>query len=259
MNGEWVLITGASSGIGLALARIFAANGFNLVLIARDRERLAQLADELVTRHRVQARVMAKDLAAPASPAEILAETQASGITIHVLVNDAGFGLRGALAQMELPVAMDMIQVNVNALVQVTRLFLPPMLARGKGRILNVASTAAFLPGPSMAVYYATKAFVSSFSCGLAEELAGTGVTVTTLYPGPTRTDFHRRAGTTGSQRLLARWTMEADDVARLGYDALMRGKRMLIPGFANKAGFVLCRCLPAAVMAKIARRIIEH
>jgi hypothetical protein len=257
MKNEWALVTGASSGIGRELAMLFSANGYNLVLIARNRERLAKVADELVNRHGVQAKMLVKDLAAPAAPSEILAEIRAQEITIQVLVNNAGSGLKGAFAQTALQAHLDIIHVNVNALVQLTRLFLPPMVAAGTGRILNIASTAAFQPGPLMAVYYATKAFVSSFSCALADELADSGVTVTALFPGPTRTDFHRRAGTNRSERLVARWMMDADEVARIGYRALMQGQRMVIPGLANKAGFILARLLPTAVMARLAGKII--
>jgi uncharacterized protein len=249
---NWALITGASSGIGYELAKLFAAGHFNLVLVARNETRLKQVADEMQVAHGISAKVLPKDLAQATAPAEIFEALRDTPIS--VLVNNAGFGWRGQFLQGELQLSLDMMHVNMDALVQLTHLFAQPMVARGQGRILNVASTAAFQPGPWTAIYYASKAFVFSFSVALAEELAGAGVTVTTFCPGATRTEFFERAGmhrTSGLVRL-----MPAKDVARIGYRGLMRGKRIVIPGMMNKITSTIARCLPTRVTAKTVRRI---
>jgi len=247
-----VLITGASTGIGYELAKLFAADGWHLVLVARNEARLQQVAAELRAAHRIDVKVLAKDLAVPTALAEIFEALRDTPIT--ALVNNAGFGWQGPFARGEIKVSLDMMRVNMDALVQLTHLFVQPMLARGAGRILNVASTAAFQPGPFTDIYYASKAFVYSFSVALAEELAGTGVTVTTLCPGATRTEFHDRAGMQRSLRWLP--LMEADEVARIGYRGLMRGKRIVIPGTMNRIAAALSKCLPARFTAKMVRGI---
>src|SRR4029077_14644021 len=185
---DWALITGASAGIGCELARLFAAGHFNLVLLARNEARLRELAAALEKEFKIEALVVAKDLAQPNAAAQVFDAVRATPIS--VLVNNAGFGSHGPFHQTDLALQTDMLQVNITALVQLAHLFLAPMLARGQGRILNVASTAAFQPGPMMAVHYASKAFVHSFSYALADELAGTSITVTALCPGLTRTEF---------------------------------------------------------------------
>jgi hypothetical protein len=255
---EWVLLTGASAGIGAELSRVFAAHGYNLVLLARNDARLSELAAELSRQHGVQTRVVAKDLSARNAAADILAEIERANIPISILVNNAGFGLKGLFAQGPLATCVEMVQVNISALMELTHLFLPGMLARRRGRILNVSSTAAFEPGPLMAVYYASKAFVSSFSYALAEELAGTGVSVTALCPGPTRTEFQARAGTGRSGRLAEKWLMDASEVAQIGFKGLMAGKRVVIPGFINKLGFFLAKAAPIGLAAKVARKVVE-
>src|SRR5579862_2755829 len=223
---EWALITGGSAGIGLDLAKVFAANKFNLVLIARNEARLKQVADELRGKHGIETKTLAKDLSLPNAPQEIFDALR--DIPISVLVNNAGFGWRGAFAEGDLQrQTLDMMHVNMDSLVALTRLFLPPMLERKSGRIMNVASTAAFQPGPFSNIYFATKAFVFSFSTALSEELAGTGVTVSAFCPGTTRTEFFERAGMNMSGRDLV--MMNADVVAQIGYDGLMRGKRIVI------------------------------
>lgn len=256
MNGKWALVTGASSGIGAALAQVLAENRINLILVARSAKRLQESADGLASRYGIQAKVMARDLADPASPDFIRDDLQKMGLTVHVLVNNAGFGRKAAVSQLDPNAIREMIEVNVNALVRLTRLFLPPMLSAREGRILNVASTAAFQPGPFMATYYATKAFVSMFSLALSEELTGSGVTVTTLYPGLTRTNFHRRAGTERSEKIYGLWMMEAGPVALAGYLGMMNGKRMVIPGFVNKMGYFFSKCLPIVFMARMAGKV---
>lgn len=251
---DWALVTGASSGIGSELAKVFAARGYHLVLVARDENRLKQLAEELRARHSIQAQALAKDLRSPAAPKDLF--DALGDFPISILVNNAGFGVFGRFARESLQAQTDMMQVNMTALVQLTHRFLQPMLARGSGRILNVASTAAFQPGPMINIYYASKAFVYSFSCALAEELKGTGVSVTALCPGTTRTEFFTRA----RMRIARRWPMmDARKVAEIGFRGLMQGKRVVIPGIANKIASALARRAPtgltSAIIARMHRR----
>ncbi len=247
---DWALITGASAGIGKELAKVFAARGFNLVLLARNESRLNQLAADLRAAHKIEASVLAKDLALPNAASEIFAALQ--HLSLSVLVNNAGFGTHGDFAQADLRSQSEMMQVNVVALVQLTHLFLRPMLAARRGRILNVASTAAFQPGPTASVYYASKAFVYSFSYALAAELAGSGVSVTTLCPGMTQTEFFERA----HMRSRPWAMMDAQTVAEAGYRGLMAGKRVVIPGMLNKVSSFVAKRTPARVTSAIVRRI---
>jgi short-subunit dehydrogenase len=260
VSGGAALITGASSGIGLELAKLFAQDGHDLVLVARRGDRLRVLAAELASRHRVRSTVITADLADPGTPPEIARSVEAAGLEIRYLVNNAGYGLVGRFAETDITTELRMIQVNVSALTHLTKLFLVGMLARHEGAILNVASTAGFVPGPFMAVYYATKAYVISFSEALAEELTGSGATVTVLCPGTTRTEFWAAAGADASARLLRRpWVAEAASVARAGYEGLRAGKRMVIPGLANKIMIQSVRVAPRALLTKIARRLQER
>jgi short-subunit dehydrogenase len=253
------LITGASSGIGLELAKLFAQDGHDLVLVARRGDRLRELAAELARHHRVRSTVITADLADPGTPPEIARSVEAAGLEIRYLVNNAGYGLAGRFAETDITDELRMIQVNISALAHLTKLFLAGMLARHEGAILNVASTAGFVPGPLMAVYYATKACVISFSEALAEELTGSGATVTVLCPGATRTEFWTVAGMDASARLLRRpWVADAASVARAGYEGLRAGKRMVIPGLANKVMVQSVRLAPRVLLAKIARRLQE-
>jgi short-subunit dehydrogenase len=248
---DWVLITGASSGIGLELAGLFAADHFKLVLLARNEARLNQLAAELRTKHGVEVKVLAKDLSMPNAAQEIFSALKDT--PVEILVNNAGFGLFGPFAQGELRAQTEMMQVNMTALVELTHLFLQPMLARKTGRILNVASIAAFQPGPLINVYYASKAFVHSFSYALAEELSDTGVTVTALCPGTTQTEFFSR-GHFGPRR--APFTMDARTVAVAGYRGLLRGRRVVIPGIMNKIMSTLGKRLPVRWVTAVIRRV---
>jgi short-subunit dehydrogenase len=250
------LVTGASGGIGLELAKLFAADGHDLVLVARDRDRLAAVARELESRHGIRATAAPADLADPAAPAALHAALEREGRRVDVLVNNAGFGLCGGFAELDASAQVEMVQVNVAALTHLTRLCLPPMLARRAGGILNVASTAAFQPGPLMAVYYASKAYVLSFSEALAGELAGTGVTVTALCPGPTATGFQSRAGMERSRMLRDLRLMDASAVARAGYRAFRAGRRVVVPGWTNRllAGAVCF--LPRGLVLRVARRL---
>lgn len=248
---EWALITGASSGIGRELAKLFAADQFNLVLVARNESRLAELASELRGRNGIEVRVLAKDLNLPTAPAELFEALR--DIPVSILVNNAGVGWRGAFVKTDLSRSLDIMRLNMDALVRLTHLFAQPMLARRAGKILNVASTAAFQPGPMIAIYYASKAFVHSFSYALAEELDGSGVSVTTLCPGTTYTEFFER-GNFGPVR--APFTMSAKDVAVAGYRGLMAGKRVVIPGATNKIASFLAKRLPLAMTTAVVRRL---
>lgn len=250
---QWALITGGSAGIGHELAKVFAAHKFDLVLVARNEARLKQVADELRAAHSIETKILVKDLSLPTAPQEIFDALRDTPVS--VLVNNAGFGWRGAFAEGDLlQNTLDMMHVNMDSLVALTRLFLPSMLARKSGRIMNVASTAAFQPGPFSNIYFATKAFVFSFSTALSEELAGTGVTVSALCPGTTRTEFFERAGMQTFRRNMV--MMDADVVAQIGYDGLMRGKRIVIPGLLNKITARLAPCLPTRFTARIVRKI---
>jgi len=250
---EWALITGASMGIGHELAKVFAAKKFNLVLVARNEARLQKVADELRAQHGVETKILVKDLSLPNAPKEIFDALKDTPIS--VLVNNAGFGWRGAFAECDLQhQALEMMHLNMDSLVALTRLFAPQMLTRKHGRILNVASTAAFQPGPFANIYFATKSFVLSFSIALAEELEGTGVTVTALCPGSTRTEFFDRAG---MKNMRPEWhMMNADVVARAGYRGMMRGKRVVIPGWLNKLTAKLANFVPTGVTTKAVRTI---
>ncbi|BDP43819.1 short-chain dehydrogenase (plasmid) [Deinococcus aetherius] len=253
------LVTGASGGIGEEIARELAARGFDLVLVARTLSKLESLGEVLRVQHGVTAHSIALDLSDPAAPAHLEAEVQRRGLVVDVLVNNAGFASYGEFWQLDLDHEMRMLQVNVTTLVELTRRLLPGMVERGRGRVLNVASTAAFMPGPLMAVYYATKAFVLSFSEAIAEELRGTGVTVTTLAPGPTESGFQARAGMEDSKLVKGRAIMDSATVARLGVDALLRGQRVIIPGRANQLQALSPRFLPRALVPGIVKSAQAH
>src|SRR3954447_6416423 len=220
---ETALITGASSGIGLDLARLFAKDGCDVVLVARSEGKLRELAAELERDCGVTAHVIALDLARP-NAAEAL--VQRLPADVDVLVNNAGFGVAGPFVETDLAKELEMIQVNIVALTQLTKLLLPKMVARRRGRVLNVASTAAFQPGPLMAVYYATKAYVLSFSEAIADELRDSGVTVTALCPGPTETGFAAVAGMDQTRLFTLMKPMTSAEVAKKGYEAMKRGRR---------------------------------
>jgi short-subunit dehydrogenase len=254
------LVTGASSGIGLELARLLAADGQHVTLTARDRARLEAVAGELRARDGGGAAVIVADLAEPGTPEAICRQVEAAGRDVAVLVNNAGFGSNGPFAQANLGHELEMIQVNVTALAHLTGLVLPGMVRRRSGRILNVGSTAAFQPGPLMATYYASKAFVLSFSEALDAELAGSGVTVSCLCPGPTRTEFQQRAGMTGVPVASGLPPMmEAATVARAGHRAMLRGARLAVPGPLNRLAVFSVRLGPrrlaTAVVHEVNRR----
>lgn len=248
-----VLITGGSSGIGRELARLFAADGRPLVLVARGTSGLAQAAAELRQAHQADVTTIPADLSVPAEIDRLAERLRAGGIEIEVLVNNAGFGGGGPFARRKLADELGMIAVNVSAVTHLTRLLLPAMLERRRGRILNVGSTAGFQPGPYMAVYYATKAYVVSFSEAIADELSGSGLRVSCLAPGPTATAFAAEAGATQS-RLFQGDTMTVDEVARIGYEGWKQGKPLVIAGARNRWRAFLVRLVPRAWVRKAVR-----
>jgi short-subunit dehydrogenase len=247
------LVTGASSGIGAELARLCAADGYGLILVARRQDLLDRLASELAASHGVKVRTIAVDLADPGAPTQIYRET--AGETIEILVNNAGFGLRGRYDQTDWDAESRLIQVNITALAHLTKLYITDMANRGSGRVLNVGSTAAFVPGPLMAMYYSSKAFVVSFSEALANEFQGTGVSVTVLCPGPTKTEFGTAAGITDST-LFQGSAMSAEEVARIGYRAMLGGRPEVIAGARNRWMILLTRIAPRTLLAAIAKRL---
>jgi short-subunit dehydrogenase len=255
MARETVLITGASSGIGLELAKLFAADNSNLVLVARREESLNQLATELREKHDVEVQVVAKDLADVAAVAGIYDTLDSNGTQIDVVVNNAGFGAVGQIAELDTKQQVNMVQVNVTALTYLTRLFLPDILEQGRGGIFNVASTAAFQAGPGMGVYYATKAYVLSLTEALYEELSGTDINVTCLAPGPTETGFGADSGI-DSSLLFKFGVKDAKKVAKEGYAGFRRGKAIVIPGLKNKLGAFGVRLGPHWLVRKIVKRL---
>jgi len=252
------LVTGASSGIGLELARLLAADGHDLVLVARGEGRLREVGERLEAAHGTTATVVAADLSRPNAARDLTDALSARSIEVDVLVNDAGFGLSGPFVDDDPQAQLDMLQVNVVALTELTRLLLPAMVARRSGRILNVASAAAFAPDPLAAVYGATKAYVLSLSEAIGEELRHHGVTVTALCPGPTQTGFSAAAGA-GSTRLYARYKpMSSADVARAGYAGLRRRRRVVVTGLRSRLLAQAVRTSPRRVVTKVGRRLWE-
>jgi hypothetical protein len=252
-----VLITGASGGIGYELAKLFARDHHNLVLVARSADKLAQVATELQPRG-VTIKTIALDLAAPPAAKFLFDQLQREGIAVDILINNAGFGAFGEFAQMPEEEILGQISLNITALTELTRLFLSPMIARRSGRIMNVASTAAFQPGPLMAVYYATKAYVLSFSEAIANELRASGVTVTCFCPGATHTGFAQRAGTENSRLFKQIGAMSAEKVALDGYRAVMEGRTTAISGAHNWVVAQSTRFAPRKMVTAISRWIAE-
>jgi uncharacterized protein len=232
---DTALITGASAGIGLELAKLFAADGHDLVLVARRADALEKLADSLRTKHNIAVRIWPADLADPRAPLQLHERAVAEGVAVDILVNNAGFGAIGHFHALPPERQLGIIDVNMRALTEMTYHFLPAMRERRRGRILNLGSIVGFLPGPYMAVYYASKAYVVSFSEALAEELLGSGITVTCLCPGYTATEFQKAAGIAKTGLLARLRPMRADTVARIGYRGLMAGRRLVVPGWGNR------------------------
>lgn len=252
------LITGASGGIGYELALLFARDGYDCVLVARSQDRLKELATRLESEYHVKTLVLAKDLARQTTVDEIYEEVTAASLTVDALVNNAGFPTFGLFWETDLNTELEMLQVNVVALTALTKLFLKDMVVRKSGCILNLASTAAFEPGPLMAAYYASKAYVLSLSEAIAEELRGTGVTVTALCPGPTRTGFQKR-GALEDSRLVQGQIADAKSVALAGYRGMLAGKRIVIPGFSNKLVPWVVRLSPRSMVPRVVRRMQER
>jgi short-subunit dehydrogenase len=249
-KGKWALVTGASAGIGVALARELASGGANLVLTARRQDRLAALAAELIAAHNIQVEVCAADLAQPGGPREVFAFTEGMHISVDLLVNNAGFGKYGEFRRVPVEQMLDMVQVNVAAVVQLTHLYLPGMVARRGGDILILASTAAFQAVPYITTYAATKAFDLLFAEGLAEEMRRYGIHVCALCPGSTESEFHQVAGQPHHTR---RAKETAEKVARVGLAALAAGKSSVISGFANWLGAETERLVPRRVVTRLA------
>lgn len=241
--------------MGLELAQLFAADKHDLVLVARRREQLDALAARLTAQHGGRATVIPADLADPASPQRIAGELAARGLPIEFLVNNAGFGSTGPFVEHDLDLELQMVQVNVTSLVHLTGLLLPAMVARKSGRVLNLGSTAGFQPGPFMSTYYASKAFVNSFTEGLAHELRGTGVTATVVCPGATATEFGQVSGN-GQSRLFKMGAMPAAPVARFAYKAMMAGKVVAIPGFRNKLALQIQRIGTRGIVRAVTARL---
>jgi short-subunit dehydrogenase len=256
-KSQTVLITGASGGIGYELAKLFARDRRNLVLVARNAERLSEVATEL-NHFGITVKTVALDLAAPPAPTFLFDQLKRENIPVDILINNAGFGVFGKFGAMAEEEILGQIQLNITALTHLTRLFLGPMLARRRGRIMNVASTAAFQPGPLMAVYYATKAYVLSFSEALANELRGSGVTMTCFCPGATNTGFAKRAGNEKSRLFKKIGGMNAETVARDGYRGLMKGKTVVISGTQNWIVAESVRFAPRKIVTAVSRWIAE-
>jgi uncharacterized protein len=257
MSSQTVLITGASGGIGYELAKLFARDRHDLVLVARSGDRLTQVAHKL-SAWGVKIRTVALDLTAAPAPRFLFDQLQREGVSVGILVNNAGFGAYGEFAQVKEEDILGQINLNITALTELTRLFLPAMLARQSGRIMNVASTAGFQPGPLMAVYYATKAYVISFTEAIANELRDSGVTVTCFCPGATHTGFARRAGV-DKARLFKMGAMKAEKVALDGYRAVMEGRGLAISGALNWVVAQSTRFAPRKMVTAVSRWVSEQ
>jgi short-subunit dehydrogenase len=246
------LITGASAGIGLEFAKIFAKEKYDLIITARNGTKLNELATEIKNKHNVNVKVVVKDLSKQNAGEEIFDELKNENIVTDVLINNAGFGVFDNYWDVKLQDEKNMLQVNIMALAELTNLFAKDMVNRGRGKILNVASTAAYQPGPTMAGYYASKAFVLSYSQAVDFELGKKGVQVSTLCPGPTITEFQIRANMEDLNLFKKGFTMSAEEVAQIGYDGLMKGKPVIIAGAMNKISAMSSKITPGKVSMKI-------
>lgn len=255
MAKETVLITGATSGIGYELSKIFALAGFRLILVGRNPTKLKEVENEFSNKTSCQ--IIIADLSEENAAEKIFSETEKLGLDVDILVNNAGFGLYGEFTKTDLERETDMIRVNIIALTKLCKLYLPKMIKKRSGKILNLSSTAAFQPGPLMAVYYATKAYVLHFSEGISEELIGSGVSVTALCPGPTESGFQKEARMDKSMEVLSRENvMDTKTVAQIGYNALMNKKVVQIAGLKNAITANSVRLIPRSIVRKIVKRI---
>ncbi len=254
--GKTALITGATSGIGRELTNLFAKDGYNLVLVARSGESLNQIAREYEEQFGIQTLTIAQDLADPNGPEAIYQKTQEAGITVNILVNDAGLGQYGKFAtETDIQKERDIVQVNAVSLVHLTKLYLKDMVARNEGRILMLGSEVSVIPNPMMAVYGATKAFIKSFAEAVRNEISDTAVTITVLMPGATNTDFFTKAGAAHTKGADPSKTADPADVAKEGYEALMAGKDHVVAGWMNKARVAVAHVLPDPLLAKGVRK----
>jgi len=253
------LITGASGGIGRELAKIHALNGHNLILAARSGNRLNALKDELESAFSIRVDVLAIDLSEPGSAHKLFQQVEQLGLQVDILINNAGFGTFGLFTEADIGKTEELMRLNMEALTTSTRLFLPQMVARKSGRIMNIASTAAFQPGPLMAVYFASKAYVLRFSEAIANELKGSGVSITVYCPAATESGFQSAAKMEDSRLVKNRNLDSAENVAADAYKAMMRGKTVAIYGWINALLARSTGLFPAALVAKIARRMIER
>ena len=250
------LVTGASAGIGRSIARELAARGYAPVLVARRGPRLEELAREVRDTHGVDAWVVEADLSVDEGPDRVVDEVRRLGLDVDLLVNNAGLGQFGDYTKLDPAQEQAQVHVNVVALTRLTKRILPAMVERGRGRVLNVASTAAFFPGPLMAVYYATKAYVLSYSIALADETRGTGVSVTCLCPGPVETEFQAVAGTEYSDLHKNSVVLDVERVAAEGVEAALAGRALHVPGLANKVSAFASRLFPRGFLARAVRRL---
>jgi hypothetical protein len=258
VKGQTALITGASGGIGYELAKLFARDHYNLVLVARSSDKLIKAGAELQRDFGVSVKTIALDLAVASAPKFLFDQLQHEGIAVDVLVNNAGFGVFGEFASVPEEEILGQIHLNITALTHLTRLFLPAMLERRSGKIMNVASTAAFQPGPMMAVYYATKAYVLSFSEALANEVAESGVVVSCFCPGATDTGFQKRANMEDSRLFKKLRPMTAEAVARDGYRGLIAGRTLVISGVKNWMVAESVRFAPRKLVTALSRWVAE-
>jgi short-subunit dehydrogenase len=258
MDTTTVLITGASSGIGLHLAHQFAGDHHRLILVAPDADELELVTAELQGKYGADVTTIAEDLEDPSSAQRILEGVQARGWEVDILVNNAGHGFKGAFADVPIATHLSILRLNVEAVLRMTAAFLPAMVNRGRGRLLTTASIAGFEPGPTMAVYHASKAFVLSWSEAIATELAGTGVTVTALCPGPTDTDFFPKGDMEQSVAFQKANLMDPEEVARAGYEATMAGDRVVVVGAVNKAMAFSRRFMSETMQAKLNEKMYE-
>lgn len=253
-----VLITGTTSGIGYELSKIFAMEGFNLVLVSRNEQKLKIQKEDLENKHKTKVFTIAKDLSDTKSPEEVFLDIQSQGLHIDILVNNAGFNESGPFYKTSLEKELQMLQVHITSLTHLTKLFLPGMMRNNYGKILNFGSTGSFAPCPLDAVYCATKAYVLSFSNALSAELSGTGVTVSTLCPGATKTEFAKKANMENTL-LFKRFVMEPQEVAEIAYRGFMRNKKIIIPGLYNKILVLSFPITPSKILEKIGMALLKR
>ena len=257
-TGKTALITGATKGIGYELTKLFAGDSYDLVLVARNEDRLKELQKDLGNKYNINVTVIAKDLSVPNAALEIFRKTVEKQIIVNVLVNNAGIGDFGIFNNEDLLKISQIMQINIVSLTELTKLYLKGMANRKEGKVLNVSSMAAFQPGPYMAVYYASKAYVQSFSEAIASELKGTGVTVTALCPGPTKSGFQKEVGSESSMLAKLNLLSSSEDVAKYGYKALREGKRVAIPGFVNASLANTEKLIPRKAATQMVKKMQE-